>query len=143
MLTMICFCQRKNQNFVFVSSYHFNKTTILFIATRLLKYTHDVLNQLLEWHLLNWKMSNKNNSQKEIEMHIEKVKKITIDDRVFLLSSRQFIENMNVLNSREQQNENREKISKNCERDRTFWVERFKSRYIATCSRLIVRWVEW
>ena len=85
------------------STYHFGETTTLSIATCLLRYTHGVPNQLLEWHLLGWEASGKDNPQREVEMHTERAKKVTAGDRVFLPSPRQFIGNMGILGPREQQ----------------------------------------
>ena len=42
---------------VLVPPYCLSETMILFAATRLLRSTHGVLNQLLEWHLLGWEAS--------------------------------------------------------------------------------------
>ena len=58
-LTPVCPCQRKRPNLVLVPPCRFGKTTILSIATRLLRYTHGVLNRPLEWHLLGWEASGK------------------------------------------------------------------------------------
>ena len=111
--------QHKNQDLVPVPQYHFGETTNLSIATRLLEYTHAVLNRLLEWHLLVWEASGKYEPTKEIEMHTERIKKVTAGDRVFLPGPRQFIRNMGVLGSREQQGENRGGIPKNHRSDST------------------------
>ena len=71
-------------------------------AIRLLRFTHDALSRLLEWHLLGWEASGKDNPQREVEMHTERVKKVTAGNRVLLPSPRQFTGNMGVLGLREQ-----------------------------------------
>ena len=46
--------QRKRLSLVLIPPYRFGETMTLSIATRLLRYTHGVFNQLLEWRLLGW-----------------------------------------------------------------------------------------
>ena len=53
-LTLASLDQPKNINLALVPPYRFGETMILFIATRLMRFTHGVLSQLLEWHLLGW-----------------------------------------------------------------------------------------
>ena len=71
-------------------------------------------------------------------MHTERVKKVTAGDRVLLSSPRQHIGNMGVLDSREQQGENRGGIPENCRSDPTPWAGRSQSRYTAGCLCLAV-----
>ena len=66
MLTVVYPCQRKNPDAVLAPPCPFGETKTISIVTRLLRYVHGVLGQLLGWRLSVWEGSGKYEPTREV-----------------------------------------------------------------------------